>query len=182
MKNSLAILLLLIYSASQFGSQLSDFAVPVIHTICYGKVFKRRSNGATDQMLVLDSLTYRRSLTEEHEIKLDGELFDIISVTTKGHKVQLQVTKDEYETHLVNIIEQIREAVKKTTGNHSSVKALQSWLLKLYYPEGENATLYCPSGITSTFSCCIIPGLQTGIHKRYLQPPDSFISEKGQRS
>ena len=144
----------------------------MIHAFCYGKVFNRSSNGAADQIIKLDSIAYRQSLTDDHEIRLDGELFDVISVRTSGSDVQVQVTKDEFETNLVNIIEQIRETVKKATANHSSTKVLHSWLLKLYYPHEGGNTLNCPSGIISTGSYSVIPGLQTGIHKRHLQPPD----------
>src|SRR5690349_5228768 len=134
MKNFVVILLLLIFSATQFASILSDMGAPIIHAVCYGKVFKRRSTGTGDQMMAMDSLTFRHAQTDDRELRIGGELFDIVSYTAKGDSIQLQLTNDEFETHFFNIVHQIRKAVKKASGPHHHNKHLQSWLLKLYCP------------------------------------------------
>src|SRR6478609_6838772 len=134
MKSTLVILLLLIFSVTQFGNLLTGITAPVIHAICYGKVLKRRSTSSGNQLLSIDTATFRLSLTDDNEIRYAGQLFDILSVNPHGNTVQLQVVNDEFETTLSNIIKQLREAVKKASGSHHSGKRMLSWLLKLYCP------------------------------------------------
>jgi hypothetical protein len=175
MKNRLAILLLLIFSCTQFGNLLSDFGAPFIHAICYGKVFKRRSTGSGDQLLSMDSATFRGSLTDDHEIRYEGQLFDILSVTAEGNTVQLQVVNDEIETKISNIFHQIHEALKKASGAQQAGKRMLSWLLKLYCPVSGNHEMLIASLTLSPYNNSRIPPIYPGIHSLCQQPPDLFI-------
>jgi hypothetical protein len=175
MKKVVVIFFLLVFSATQFASILSDIGAPILHAICYGKVFKRRSTGAGDQIITMDSATFRRAQTDDFEIRIGGELFDIVSLATTGGGVQLQLTRDEFETHFSNIVHQIREALKKSSVPHHHGKHLQSWLLKLYLPDQATGNWVLPPSGSVVHILSLTPGLQVGIHNRYVQPPDLFI-------
>jgi len=175
MKNLVVILLLLIFSVTQFASILSDIGAPIIHAVCYGKVFKRRSTGSADQVITMDAVTFRHALTDDREIRVGSELFDIVSFTDKGDSVQLQVAIDGFETQFFNIVHQIRDAVKKASGPHHHGKQMQSWLLKLYCPDEASTNLLLPGSGCVIHRLPLTPGLQVGIHNRYVQPPDFFI-------
>jgi hypothetical protein len=175
MKNRLAILLLVIFSSTLFGNLLTDFGAPFIHAICYGKVFKRRSTGSSDQLLSMDTATFRRSMTDDHEIRYGGQLYDILSVTARGNIVQLQVVNDEIETKISNIFQQIGESVKKASTPHHRGKRMISWLLKLYCPDGENDELLIASKNLSQYNNSRIPPIYPGIHTLCQQPPELFI-------
>ena len=175
MKNFVVILLLLVFSATQFASLLSDIGAPIIHEVCYGKVFQRRSTGSASQTLFMDSVSFHQSQTDDQEIRVGGHLFDIIAITRMGDSVQIEVNSDEFETQFFNVIHQIREAVKKASGPHHHNKNLQSWLLKLYCPNEATANLVAPGQVSGSYKIPLIPKLQAGIHNRYVQPPDTFI-------
>jgi len=175
MKKIIVRLLLLIFFATQFGSILSDIGAPVIHAVCYRKTFKWLSASSGDRILVLDSTSFRRSLTDDREIRIAGELFDIISISRKGKNLHLKVSSDALETRLANIIQQIRDAVRKSSGRHQQGKQVQSWLFKLYCRDEGTSTDVIPEIISSTYNFAGIPKLQPGIHNRHLQPPDLFV-------
>ena len=166
--------MLLIFSATQFASVLSDIGAPIIHAICYGKMFKRRSTGSGDRILLLDTATFHQSRTDDREIRIANLLYDIVSITSKGDSVELRVTSDEFETRLFNIVQQIRDAVKKAPGTHRS-KQLQSWLLKLYCPDEAISNRHLPRLISSVYRMPVPPSLHAGIYNQHLQPPDLFI-------
>ena len=175
MKNFVVILLLIIFSATQFASVLSDVGAPVIHAICYGQVFKRQASRSGNRIFVLDSAEVRKSMTDDSEIRLHGELFDIVATTKIGDSIRLEVASDEFETQLFNIVQHIKDAVKKAPGTNHHNKQLQSWLLKLYCPNEARANLLLPGSVSSTYIRLQIPPIQPGVHNRHLQPPDRFI-------
>ena len=173
MKKILVILILTSFSAIQLGSLLSNYATPLIHALCYGKVF-RRVPKAADRVLIMDLVTYSQALTDDHEIRMDGELFDIHSIRKNASGVILHAAKDENETRLVEIIHRLKQAVKQASQKHPASKNRPSSFLKWYCsdkPLPQIETLNVPISMNASSPT---PGLLPGAQTLLCQPPDVF--------
>ena len=161
------------FCASQLGSLVSGYASPLIHTICYGKVFKRRTPDSHEQVIVMDSASYAQSLTDEHELRIHGDLFDIHSTRKSGGSVVIRATKDEYETHLLSVFSQLRKAIREASQKHSTGKNVSSWLFKLYCSSRETSNLEAASFSSPVKGYSLTPTLLSGPYNSLRQPPDA---------
>lgn len=175
MKKLVVIWILFGLTAMQLGSLLSNYATPFIHALCYGKVFKRIPTAA-DQVLILDSVTYARALTDDHEISIDGELFDIHSIRRTARGIILHAAKDEHETRLLEIINHLKQAVKQASKKHPAGKNLPSSLLKWYCSNKQLSQIDSFHFTLAIKACSPTPALLPGDQLLPLQPPDVFLS------
>lgn len=82
------------------------------------------------QRMVLDIETYKRSKVNSKEILLDGEMYDIKSLTFSDNNVELLVLHDKHEG---SILKKIQLLLRTSSEQNSSIPNYLIQLIGLFY-------------------------------------------------
>jgi len=82
------------------------------------------------ETMILSIDDYQRSIVDQHEIKVGGEMYDVKSVRYVQDKVELTVIHDKHEG---NIIKKIKYALESNSDNPSTLPIKSIKLISLQY-------------------------------------------------
>jgi hypothetical protein len=135
MRKSGITILLLLYVFTQLGTITWYYYKPLLHAICYNRLWLRPKNDKNECVITMDLASFRKAKADEHEILWKEELYDISAIEINGDKVTIRAEKDATETKWIDIYNVIHEQVSKNKSPHSPIDMrYYQWAFKLYIP------------------------------------------------
>jgi hypothetical protein len=116
------------------------------------------------QLIKLSNEEYKKAKVDEHEIKVDGKMYDIARMYTEADTIFIYAIHDEAEDNLLAFLDRILSVPLKD-------KSAPNQILKF-----TTLTFIVPALLQHNPSRCVIPVAETGYlasHITFIQLPDS---------
>lgn len=166
--------MLCLLALTQLASLLYQYATPVIHALCYEQLLLESETGPLVQMSLTAS-EYQAGLTDDQELRINGELYDIVSQSRSKGAVNLFLRKDDVETKLLAFAKRLGKAIDKSKHHHGTAKLPYQWMFKLYCQDVNEACLPVLAQNPIHVGSPAEPGLPIGQHSSTFRPPAQFM-------
>lgn len=185
MRKLKAVILLSLFAGIQVGILAWYCYRPVLHAVCY-QLFQY--HGASEnhevganhetaanrvEQMKLSQAGLRAARSDDGELSINGELYDIIKTVVRGDSVLLTVEKDITENRWFAACSAIQQQLtNKHSGQAPPDFRIYQWMFKLYVPSHSLAAHPSQQEHHPRHCLLAIPLLTSGFYHTPGQPPE----------
>ena len=122
------------------------------------------------ERLILDPETYKKSKINSKEILVDGEMYDVKSLSYSKGKVELLVIHDKHEG---KILKRIRSLIANDSQQNSSLPVYVQKLISLYYVSSFSGFCFIDLSVSSILATAEPSSFVSHIPEMSSPPPKS---------